>query len=70
MPADHRIRFDDLEGVENVRRQRVKTSEHHPVDTRESNTSRRLAAEHVQLVPEHQILGFQGCPRLIRLGFA
>jgi hypothetical protein len=63
MPADYRIGFDDLQGVESVRRQRVKTSEHHPVHTRESNTSRRLAAEHVQLVPKHQILGFQGYPR-------
>jgi hypothetical protein len=63
MPADHSIRVDDLQGVENVRRQRVKTSEHHPVDTRESNTSRSLAAEHVQLVPKYQILGFQRCPR-------
>jgi hypothetical protein len=64
MPADYLIRFDDLQGVENVRRQRVKTSEHHPVHTQESNTSRRLAAEHVQLVPKHQILGSQVVDRL------
>ena len=47
MPADHGLGFDDLQYLEDVRRQRVKTSEHHPVDTRESNTARRLAAEHV-----------------------
>jgi hypothetical protein len=63
MPADHGIGFNDLQRIENVRRQRVKTSEHHPDDTRESNTLLCLAAEQVQLVPKHQILGFQGSPK-------
>jgi hypothetical protein len=63
MPANHRIGFNDLQRGEDTGSQRVKPGEHHPVDTRESNTCRRLAAEHVQLVPKHQILGFQGCPR-------
>jgi hypothetical protein len=63
MPADHGIGLDDLQGVKNARRQRVKTSEHHPVEAREHNTFRCPAAEHIHLVPEHQDLGFQRCPR-------
>lgn len=40
MPAHHGIGFDDLQGVEKFRRQRLKPSKHHPVDAGESDSLR------------------------------
>jgi len=57
MPAEHGLRFDDLQGLENVGSQRVHAHEHQPVNAGEGQTARGLAAEHIQLVPEHENFG-------------
>ena len=59
MPTHHRFRFDDLQRVENIGGQRIHPSKHQPVHAGESQTARGLAAQHIQLVPEHENFGFQ-----------
>ena len=65
MPAEHSLRFDDLQGLENVGSQRVHAHEHQPVNAGEGQTARGLAAEHIQLVPEHENFGLQRQPTLV-----
>jgi hypothetical protein len=48
------MRLDDLQRVENVGSQRVHAGKDHSVDAGEDQTARGLAAEHIQLVLEHQ----------------
>jgi hypothetical protein len=59
MPTEHGFRFDDLQGLENVGSQRVHAHEHQPVNAGEGQTIRGLAAEHIQLVAEHENFGFE-----------
>ena len=59
MPTEHGLRFDDLQRVENVGSQRVHAGKHQPVDAGERQSARRLAAEHIQLVAEHENFGFE-----------
>jgi hypothetical protein len=55
MPTHHRFRFDDFQRVQNSRGQRIESSKHRPVQARESHAARRLAAQHIQLVPQYRI---------------
>ena len=59
MPTEHRFRFDDLQRVENIGGQRVHPGKHQPVDVGECQTARGLAAQHIQLVAEHEKFGFE-----------
>jgi len=59
MPAEHGLRLDDLQGLENVGSQRVHAHEHQPVNAGQGQTARGLAAEHIQLVAEHENFGFE-----------
>jgi len=59
MPTEHGLRFDDLQRVENVGSQRVHAGKHQPVGAGERQSARRLAAEHIQLVAEHENFGFE-----------
>jgi len=63
MPAEHGLRFDDLQGLENVGSKHVHAHEHQPVNAGEGQTPRGLAAEHIQLVPERENFGLQCRPR-------
>ena len=59
MPTEHGLGFDDLQGVENVGSQRVHAGEHQLVHAGERQSAQRLAAEHIQLVAEHENFRFE-----------
>jgi hypothetical protein len=63
MPADHGIGFDDLQCSQNAGSQPVKPGKQQSVDAGEGDARRGLAAQRIQLVPKHNDLYLQGCPR-------
>src|SRR5208282_4946106 len=63
MPTDHGIGFDDLQRTQNAGNQRVEPGEHQSVDPGEGDALRGLPAQYIQLVPQHNDLGLQRCPR-------
>ena len=55
MPTDYGIGFDDLQRIQCAGSQSVKLGKRHSVEARETDASRGLATEHVQLVRSPRI---------------
>jgi hypothetical protein len=59
MPADHGLRPDDLQSVQNARFQPIQPGKYQTVDAGEAQSLRRFTSQHVELMTKRQILCLQ-----------
>src|SRR5580693_719145 len=59
MPADHGLRPDDLQSVENARCQPIQPGKYQTVDAGEGQSLRRFTSQHVELMTKRQDLCLQ-----------
>src|SRR3979409_928769 len=59
MPADHGLRPDDLQSVQNVRCQPIQPGKYETVDAAEGQSLRRFTSQHVELMTKRQDLCLQ-----------
>src|SRR5258705_1949325 len=59
MPADHGLRPDDLQGVQNARCQPIQPGKYQTVDAAEAESLRRFTSQHVELMTKRQDLNLQ-----------
>ena len=59
VPAQHRVRLDDRDGIPQRRKQPAQPDEEQPVGRRQPGPRRSLPVKHIQLMPQHCDLGFQ-----------
>jgi hypothetical protein len=63
MPADHRLWFDDGDRTQHSWNQPVKPDEHRAIDAAQAHRSRVSAAQHIELMTQHDDLSPQLFPR-------
>jgi len=66
MPSDDRLGLDNRCDVQHQRKQPIEPNEEQSIGCRQSKFRRNAPAQHVQLMPQHDDLGFQPCLRLER----
>src|SRR5829696_2336033 len=66
MPPDDRLRVDKGYGVQHRWEQPIEPDEEQSVGYRQLRLRRNAPTQHVQLMPQHDDLGFQPCLRLER----
>jgi hypothetical protein len=59
LPADHGLRPDDLQSVQNARCQPIQPGKYQTVDAGEAWSLRRFTSQHVELMTKRQDLGLQ-----------
>src|ERR1700704_5597130 len=59
MPADHGLRPDDFQSVQQARCRPIQTSKYQTVDAAEGQSLRRFASQHVELMTKRQDLCLQ-----------
>src|SRR6266850_309563 len=59
MPADHGLRPDDLQSVQNARCQPIQPGKYQTVDAAEGYSLRRFTSQHVELMTKRQDLHLQ-----------
>src|SRR6267378_7812313 len=59
MPADHGLRPDDLQSVQNARCQPIQPGKYQTVDAGEGYSLRRFTSQHVELMTKRQDLCLQ-----------
>ena len=63
VPADHRLRFEDLQSVQHPGHQTVKSNKHQAVNVAQGHSLRGFAPQHIELVSENKDLAFQRSSR-------
>jgi hypothetical protein len=63
VPADHRLRLENFQGVQYSRSQTIEPRKHQAVNVAESQSLGGFARQHVQLVSKDKDLCFQRSPR-------
>jgi hypothetical protein len=64
MPANHGLRSDDREGVQNLRAQPLQRYKDKPIPSCQPRSPSRRPTQHVDLVAQDQELSFKASPRL------
>src|SRR5258707_11877120 len=63
VPADHRLRLENFQGVQYSRSQTIEPSKHQAVNVAEGQSLGGFSPQHVELVSKDKDLGFQRSPR-------
>ena len=56
MPADDRLRFDDHQGMQNVRHNPIEAGKNEAIEVADGESLRRFSSEHVELVAQRHDL--------------
>src|SRR5262245_42846874 len=64
MPANHRLRADDRDGVHHARAEAIELDKVQPISIRQPQAPRCTPPQYVHLMAENQILSFEPPPRL------
>src|SRR3954453_6998152 len=59
MPAQNRLRLDDREGIQNMRRDPIQTDENQAIEGAQDRSLRRPSVQNIQLMAQSQVL----CPK-------
>jgi hypothetical protein len=59
MPADNGFGFNNRQRAQNAWRKMIKTSENETINIAENEPFRGLPSQHIQLLAQHKVLGFE-----------
>ena len=63
VPTDHRLRFENFQGIQHARNKTIQPSKHQAIDALEGRSFGRLALQDVELMAQNNDLRLKPCPR-------
>ncbi len=63
VPTDHRLRFENFQGIQHARNKTIQPSKHQAIDALEGRSFGRFALQNVELMAQNKDLRLKPCPR-------
>ena len=63
VPTDHRLRFENFQGIQHARNKTIQPSKHQAIDALEGRSFGRFALQDVELMAQNKDLHLKPCPR-------
>src|SRR6195256_2364151 len=63
VPTDHRLRFENFQGIQHARNKTIQPSKHQAIDALEGRSFGRFALQDVELMAQNKDLPLKPCPR-------